>query len=284
MTAVLETPVTDITPRVPGVEWKWITPNVARAFLAANKGNRGVRRPNVDKLVRDMQAGNFMITGDALRFDTDGRLIDGQHRCYAIAESGIPQLTLVITGLDPRVQTVIDNQAKRTGSDALKMSGQDKNIGVLAAMARLDITRQSGGMQHTGVFMLAAITNSEILDWVEQHPEAAGSANYAKQASKHLNIASSSLAYAHFVLSSIDADAAHEFFQSAVEMRTGGAGDPRLTMIRTFQRDKDNKARVRPGNQLFYIFKSWNAWRAGEQLKRLQTEYNGQPIRIPEPR
>ena len=75
-----------------------ITPAMAEKWLAKNLGNRHVRESHVATLVRDIRDGNWRQTGEAIKFDWDGRLIDGQHRLHAIVAAQTATRMLVVTG------------------------------------------------------------------------------------------------------------------------------------------------------------------------------------------
>lgn len=67
-----------------------ITPEKARKFLANRAPNRNVHRNNVHHLVSEILKGNYKPNGSPIVIDQYGRLMDGQHRCLAISEAGIP--------------------------------------------------------------------------------------------------------------------------------------------------------------------------------------------------
>lgn len=58
---------------------------LARELLSYNAGfQRNKRSASVARYLEDMDAGQWVNVGDPIRLDTDGRLIDGQHRLTAI--------------------------------------------------------------------------------------------------------------------------------------------------------------------------------------------------------
>ena len=61
-----------------------------------------------------MQMGRWNSdAGNIIKFDWDGNLIDGQHRVYAAFELGIPFVTEIQMGLDPKSVEVIDGGLPR---------------------------------------------------------------------------------------------------------------------------------------------------------------------------
>jgi hypothetical protein len=114
-----------------------ITPQLAAEWLGMNvEINRSVRNAKVASIARDIKTGAWRITHQAIAFDWDGKLIDGQHRLRAIVKSEIPTKVWVFRGLDPHCFTVIDSGCARTASDALKKHGI-KNTTAVAAGVRL---------------------------------------------------------------------------------------------------------------------------------------------------
>src|SRR5690606_37222008 len=113
------------------IEIVTVTPELASEWLTANKGNRTQRPKVIAAYSRDMTAGEWLFTGEAIKFDWNDRLIDGQHRLEAVLLAGASVRMLVIRYLDPRVQYVLDTAAKRTAGDALRFAGvtvQPKDI------------------------------------------------------------------------------------------------------------------------------------------------------------
>ena len=114
-----------------------VTPELAAEWLVMNvEINRSVRNAKVSAIARDIKNGAWRITHQAIAFDWDGKLIDGQHRLKAIIKSEVPTKVWVFRGLDPTTFTVIDSGCARTASDALKKHGM-KNTTAVAAGVRL---------------------------------------------------------------------------------------------------------------------------------------------------
>lgn len=122
-------------PDSPTVEIIDVTPAMAKAWLAKNPNNRNIRQPVVTSYARDILAGNWMLNGETIKFDTAGRLIDGQHRLSAVIVADTTVGMVVIRGVDADVMDTVDVGAKRTYADALRLQGED-NTTTLAAVVR----------------------------------------------------------------------------------------------------------------------------------------------------
>lgn len=67
--------------QIPVVE---ITPELARQLLSNNKINRKIKPTIVERYAEQMEAGEWKFTGDTIKVDGEGMLLDGQHRLLAI--------------------------------------------------------------------------------------------------------------------------------------------------------------------------------------------------------
>jgi len=96
-----------------------ITPEKAKEYLKKNVNNpRGTNSLNlgtVRALADAMSAGLWELNGEAIEFDSNGFLKNGQHRLAAIIKSGKTIETVVIRGIDPSVM-IYDVPLRRTGS------------------------------------------------------------------------------------------------------------------------------------------------------------------------
>lgn len=268
--------------QLPKVEWELIDRERAETYLGFNEGNRKARKDAVDTYVRDLRSGQWEITGDAIRFDTSGRLIDGQHRLMAIAKSGIPAWQLVIRDLDAKVQRVLDTQVRRSAADALRFVGIERNASLIAAIARQALTyTQFMDNELSPVYVRReAPSNSEVEAYVAAHPEiheAAVMANVLNKVASNGHVAWG-LAWMKFM--AVEPVDAAEFFTSMANMSTKGKGDPRHTLL-TFIPASKGRGRLAVGEMLCAISVAWNYYRAGQKLHILRVKINGEYRPIP---
>lgn len=105
--------------RTAGTELMTITPELAKQMLTANVANRDIRWWWVSALSDAIKRGEFEATHQGIAFDDMGRLADGQHRLYAVIESGVSIPMMVSFGLPQSAVKLIDQGIKRTVSDIL---------------------------------------------------------------------------------------------------------------------------------------------------------------------
>lgn len=261
----------------PSAEIYKVTPAVAKRWLTRNVRNRVIQQAVVDAYARDMESGAWQITGEAIKFDTNGALADGQHRLAAVIKSNATVQMLVVRGLAPEAQNVMDSGRKRSASDALTLSGM-KNASILAAAARLALREPGAGFTAERI---AAPTNSEISEFIEEHPELHHAAEMAGHYYPSFDAPPSVLALCWMRFSAIDLVSCAEFFSSVANMQTRGAGDPRLALIRRFQNARRSRERLDSAAYMSLIFRAWNAERRGKPLHKMQVESHGGHVAIP---
>lgn len=122
-----------------------VTPEMAQKWLESNYDKqRPLNKKSVNRYANIMREGRWMVNCDAVGFDTEGRVINGQHRLHAIIASGVEVEMLVVTGLDSNVFEVQDNGAGRTAGQVLAVEGVKHYNATAAVVRRLIITTKAG--------------------------------------------------------------------------------------------------------------------------------------------
>ena len=85
------------------VEVEIISPEEAQAYLTNNAKHRKIKDKKVDAYMKEMVDGKWRLNGKVIIFDSNGRLLNGQHRLSAVIKSGVSLTTLVVRGVDPSV-------------------------------------------------------------------------------------------------------------------------------------------------------------------------------------
>lgn len=104
-------------------------------LLSLNQNNRNPRKTHIDWLQDAIKTKEFILTGQGISVSDKGILIDGQHRLMAIRNAGYPPVEiLVVTGLDEKSRIYVDQHAKRSTSDMLKIVLNQEITNRLAAI------------------------------------------------------------------------------------------------------------------------------------------------------
>jgi hypothetical protein len=105
-------------------QFEWVTPEMATQWLTDhNLRNRKMRKSLARKYARMLAQGHWKLTGDAVCFDTEGNLLNGQHRLEAIAQSGVRAHLLVVRGLPAESQLVMDRNLQRQAWESVELEG-----------------------------------------------------------------------------------------------------------------------------------------------------------------
>jgi hypothetical protein len=253
-----------------------ISPVKAAEMLAANTSNRPLSKSAVRGFAEAMVRGDWLVTHQGIAFDTNGVLVDGQHRLAAIIEADLPVELTVFTDVEPNTFDVLDTGKKRNAADVLAIEGE-KSTATLAAMVRTvwqfenrpEATWSGGG---------AAVTNHQIVQTLEAHPKIRDFVAVGERIATETGmIKSAAGAAAYLVEQANKREKAKlaEWYEGVIDGAGLGKNDPRLVFRRTMfamarkqagvvQRRRDTREHV-----ALYV-KAFNAWAAGETITQLR--------------
>lgn len=147
-----------------------VTPELAAKWLERNTRNRDLRQSVVERYAADMRAGRWMVTGDAIAFDRNGVVINGQHRLWAVLEAGITVRMIAVFDLEPETVSVLDDHLKRNLRDVARIANPSADITAKhASIAR--------AMQFASIWMtsadsraaIARLSRQQQLDFMSAH-------------------------------------------------------------------------------------------------------------------
>lgn len=257
-----------------------VTPKLAERWLGKNDRNRHIRQRSVDSYARDMENGQWRLTGEAIKFSRTGRLLDGQHRLLAVVQSGRTVQMVVVKGLEDKVQEVIDSGAARTVGDALRMRGEGL-YSSLAAAARLALLYEIGSIDSSNV----RLTHSEVLEFVDRNTDLRAAVEQAVSYRNHIDVPVSVLSLAVWRLNRVDPDDAFLFISQLAEKTDLKAGDAILALHNRLTEVRRNSRIMARADYLSLIFRAWNRWRAGEKIANLPIRTrDGSSVDVPEPK
>lgn len=158
------TPAADAEEKTLDAQYMTVSPEKAKEWLQRNEQNRNIRPDRVDRYAKLMRSGDqWMASPDAIAFDYNGRLVNGQHRLKALAQAGVEQTMLVAWNLHPDASMIADVGIKRTAADALVIGGYTKGSSQeMAAILRLVALWQRNELSRCGEYEI--VDNWEITD------------------------------------------------------------------------------------------------------------------------
>ncbi len=147
-----------------------VTPAMAAKWLEQEDPNRRLSHGTGDAYARLMTAGEWELNGEAIQFDNEGRLLNGQHRLHACVKSGVAFDVVVVRGLPTETQRTMDDPRRRSALDQQRLLASDTPSQAVAAARWLLKLRlaSTGSAKRT--------TNTEVLGVLAKHPGLSDSA------------------------------------------------------------------------------------------------------------
>jgi hypothetical protein len=258
-----------------------VTPAQAQKWLEGNVDNRDLRETRVLQYAQILQRGEWELTGDAIVFDENGTLLNGQHRLSAVVVAGIPARFIVLRGVPAKAQEVMDTGLARSLGDQLKRRGVPYYTyvaGALVWLHRMEYAEMTG-VAHYGEPSQRP-TFRQLLALYERNSNLP---DQASRITKHVNSlkvrAGSTLAIYHRLLQIDDPNIAQEvsiFFQSWLDGTDLRADNPIWRLREWCLEDaatRHTRGRAPDYRYVAYVLTAWNKWRQGESVRQLKWTY-----------
>lgn len=237
-----------------------ITPKQAAAWLEGHTHNRALSHSKAMGYARDMKDGKWDLNGEAIIFDWDGVLQDGQHRLWACIESDTPFYSVVTRGIDPATFTTIDTGKGRSASDLLSMEKYPQQA-ALAATAKLVMAYRRGEARGN-----ATHKNRETLDFVRANPGLIDWVLKAKMAPK-VKAVTTHLAAVCYIASETYPEQANIFMHQFKTGENLKMGSPVLTVRNRVFTDNG----LRSAERFELVVRAWNAFIENRALVKAVT-------------
>ena len=122
-----------------------VTPEMARQWLDDQVRNRNISENTVNHYVSMMRDGDWLCEDSVpLRFNEDGRLVDGQHRLTAVERHGKP-VDFFVAKTTLEVLDALHDTKARTLADRLVMMGTSGDAKAIAALGSILCDRMENG-------------------------------------------------------------------------------------------------------------------------------------------
>ncbi|WP_328581745.1 hypothetical protein [Streptomyces sp. NBC_00370] len=266
-----------------------VTPELAESFLTKAAVNRRLNMSQVKVLAETILRGEWKLTHQGIAFDSDGALLDGQHRLHAIMEAKTTVEMIIFEGLSKEVFPVLDIGKRRSGADTLFSTGE-KNLPQLSSTVRhVILFKTMSNAPWRGP--QARVSNDQILAAYNEDPEGyRESVTIGRELSKYLF--ASWPAVSTGVYLTTEAAPAAEIESWISGLKSGASLDPHDARLALREVAKDiqkrsSKRKMNMRDQVAIYIKAWNAWvdpeKAGDlRLHRLKkTEKMPMPIKLP---
>ena len=185
-----------------------VTPELAKKWLEKNVSNRSVNETKVNQFAEDMESGRWYANGEAIVFDVNWNLVNGQHRLSAVVKCGLTVKMLVVTGVPVEETILYDRGMLRATWHTLQMAGVDKYVSTSTVVAMVKLIYQIKYSQ-------SSFSDNEIMDFVKKYTDQITTVRKitAGKTHKELNLASGGFMTPLFfaLISGVDADQLKRF-------------------------------------------------------------------------
>lgn len=242
-----------------------VSPETAKRWLAHNKRNRNISRTDVQRYRLDMEAGLWRFAADPIRFDVNGNLIDGQHRLTALSElSDVCLPMLVVRGLPPETQKVMDQGRKRTPGQQLYLSGI-KDANLMASIFKVLLVWETGLMFRDNKLQ-RQITSAAIEEYIADHVDDLELAQANATLIRGIDSPPSVVGAFAVIASRIDAEGAHEFLAQLHSMVGMSVGHPVHTLDKRLRSIRKQSIKLSTRDYLALFIQAFNAYRQGRRI------------------
>lgn len=256
-----------------------VTPELAAKWLETMVDNRRLTSSVVTKYKDAMLGGFWKLDASPIRFNTKEQLLDGQHRLWAVIESGMPQEFLIVHGVTDDAFLTMDSGKKRAFADVLSIEYPDlKDLLSVAAATRAIYRLELGANIKTMIGNRGGeIPNVSLLEFFGPNQDSIIAASRAANAvyQRFPGVLQESLwAAIVWTLQSIDNDDANSFLASLKDGKNLAATSPIWHLRNILTEQLTRKSRPRP-ELVALALKAWNFFREGTEVQRLQVRLGG---------
>jgi hypothetical protein len=252
----------------------FITQDIAAEMLATSLGNRPINLRRAEQYAQVMGSGGWVINGEAIIFDNNGRLLDGHHRLTASAKHGVSFRSVVIRNVsDPNAFMTIDQGAKKTGGDIFALAGIPSYRAQASTQMRYAEDMNSIGkmsVSHTNIPF--APTTAWLLEQYKTDPEGfdhsvrMGDLAYRKLPFCNIPM----MAACHYMFSLKNREMADIFFEKVASGENLTHGDPAYMLRDAWIRRSDAKHKENARNMMVKAVYAWNAYRNHRKIAALR--------------
>lgn len=238
-----------------------ITPDFARKALQFNTKNRRIDNKTVNRFIGAILRDEWLLNGEAIIFDCNGNLLNGQHRLTAVIAAGKSITSVVVRGVQSGVFQTLDGGKKRSATDVLSLSGY-KSSRTLSSAARAIVRLESG---HSA---FASITSTVIVQTVKDHPSLTAWVDLFRN-SKAEKFLPASFVGAVCLASERHGEEKMTRFFSQVSDGIGLTEKDAALILRDRFITKSKNERFKDDVALAFCVKAINAYLTGAEIKRL---------------
>lgn len=257
--------------------WNDITPEIAIKLLKRNipGANRKIDPATVFYYANQMARGDWKATGQPMLVDSNGHLVDSQHRNYAVVISGVTIKSFVVTDIEPihGLFAYIDSSRVRTAATALQTAGLNGVSPVIAKVIKIGEEVRHGVYNPAGATRLPRMSPADVLHLSTAYPNAQKAARSAasdwSEAVSYLGDRKDIVAYLGMrIIDLCGEEKADDFFEEITDTSERAPEDPFAGLRKLVDKDRREEKPMKKQHMLAALIKVFNAWHTGEPLGR----------------
>jgi len=162
-----------------------LTPDLATRLLKTQVANRPIKPASVAYLSRQLREGRWRDSARFLGFNEEDQLVDGQHLCTAVVETGISAKTRAARIRSSDVLAV-DTGTTRSAGDLLTMRNIANGARIVGILRLVRSMEACEGEKKLSRFAGRLLSNEEVWTQVHAEPEFIDSAQAAVELAKYV--------------------------------------------------------------------------------------------------
>jgi len=245
-----------------------VTPEMAEKFLRKNKSNRIISKERVSLYSSIMLKGEWELNGEALIFDKEDNLLNGQHRLSAVIKANCNVEFLIVSGVHNSAFKTIDSGKSRNAQDVFRIDGILNSSTVAGGVSRyLKLVRGINSIDQSKIY--ANISNKDILDEYTENSELYQNLFHRSSSFYRTNhrilTKSDYIGFYRLFQTKYNTDVIDRFFDS-IEQGVGICGILKNRLLS----DVISKRKATSAEKTAIIIKAFNHFNSGKEVKLLK--------------
>lgn len=242
-----------------------LTPEMAREFLENMKGQRTPHRVHVEQYARDMKSGAWVPNiSSPFCFGSDGRLLNGQHRCLAVIKAGVTIQVYAAYDVSPELFSVMDIGCNRSAADVLNIAGlTDKYYTLTAAIVRYLVILEKFGT----VTKTVRVTPAQSLAFMQANK---AEVDQAVLAAAQVRSISAPLGAVYFHFARLNREKADRFIKALRLELFGDENHPGAVLLKKLRRTPKG-VRVDREQIVTWTFAAFTAYFENRKVKSIRS-------------
>ena len=246
------------------VRMESVTPDRAAKLLEKNTMNRNISLLTVKRYALAMKSGEWEQNGQTITIAEDGTILDGQHRLWAVIESGMTIVFLIVYNVRKEAIATIDSGVVRTFRNLLQIKGS-KHSSTASTLTKFawiydfyDSAMNDGSAK-------IALRNTVLESYYDDNRELIERAAAIADTGCH-HFVKSHMGFCIYLLLRRNPGRAEEF---AAMLKTGQnlyTGHPIMTLRTKLIDNLTGKRKLTVRETLAFYTKAWNAFLKGKSV------------------